>query len=41
MHGITQGVVKTKKRIEEIDDLTLKDIKNNNMTLDDILYKYS
>lgn len=41
MHGITQGVVKTKKKIEEIDDLTLKDIKNNNMTLDDILYKYS
>jgi len=41
MHGITQGVVKTKKRIKEIDDLTLKDIKDNNMTLDDILYKYS
>lgn len=41
MHGITQGVVKTKKKIEEIDDLTFKDIKDNNMTLDDILYKYS
>lgn len=41
MHGITQGVIKTKKKIEEIDDLTFKDIKDNNMTLDDILYKYS